>query len=59
MWITRETTIVAMVSKSGVASRSSGRTQVDFRTDSDVRVIIHDFFGVSKIPPEAIRGHIS
>jgi hypothetical protein len=38
-----------MMKVSGIASGSSGRTPVsDFRTNSDAKVIIHDFFGVPK-----------
>jgi len=48
------------VKVSGIASGSLGKTPVsDFRTNSDAKVIIHDFFGVPKMQSEAISGHIS
>jgi hypothetical protein len=45
---------------SGIASGSSGRTLIsDFCTNSDAKVIIHDFSGVPKMPLEATSGNIS
>jgi len=60
-WITRDMPTFAMLSKvRGIASGSLGRTPVsDFCTNSDAKVIFHDFFGVGNMPPEATSGHIT
>ena len=49
-----------MSNLSAIASGTSGQTPVsDFRTNSDAKVIIHDFFGAPKTQSEATSGNIN